>query len=100
MCIEKELTGITLLIKKISGRSTSVIYATHINKVILCPGINDANHISEEIGNSLDGQSKISVEPILYKLSAKIYFSAEFQTISNIFLFSPSRVHYQGDQWH
>jgi hypothetical protein len=30
---------------------------------------------------------KISVDPILYSLSAKIYFPVEFKVISKIFLF-------------
>jgi hypothetical protein len=36
---------------------------------------------------SLDGQMKISVDPILYRPYVKIYFLVEFQIISNIFLF-------------
>jgi hypothetical protein len=39
------------------------------------------NHIREGRLNSLEGQSKISVDPILYRPSVKIHFEEEFQVI-------------------
>lgn len=52
---------------EISGKSTSVIDSTHcFSTVVLCSGRNDVNHDSEEALNSLAGQIKISVHPILF----------------------------------
>jgi hypothetical protein len=57
--IQKQLTGIASLIKDMSGKSTSLIgSARFINEAILCSRNNDADHISEEVCNSLDGQIK------------------------------------------
>jgi hypothetical protein len=49
--------------------------------------INDADYIGEEIHNSADGKIERSVGFIRCKPSAKKYFLAEFQAISNTFLF-------------
>jgi hypothetical protein len=49
-------------------------------------GNNVVSHINE-ILNILDGQIKISVDPLLFRPSAKIYFQVEFQVISNAFMF-------------
>jgi hypothetical protein len=58
-----------------SEKSISVIDSTYyINKVILCSG---SNGISEEVLNSLDGENKISVDPV-QRPSAKIHFPTGF----------------------
>lgn len=43
---------------------------------------NDVDPISEEVGNSLDGQVKTY-------LSAEIHLTVQFEIISNIFIFIP-----------
>jgi hypothetical protein len=45
-------------------------------------------HISEKIRNIFDGQIQISINPFLCRPSVKIYFPAEFQVRSNLFMFS------------
>jgi hypothetical protein len=47
-------------------------------------GTYHVDHISEEVHNYIDGKFKISLDPILYRPSAKIYFPVEFKVISNI----------------
>lgn len=53
--------------------------------------------MSDEVLNSADAQIKISVNPILYKPTAKTHFLVEFQVISNILLVYFLVVYYQGD---
>jgi hypothetical protein len=79
--------GIVLLIRNMSEKSASVIDCTHyIHKAILCSGSNDVHHIREEVLNTLEGQIKINVGPILSMSSGKIYFPVQFQAIFNVFL--------------
>jgi hypothetical protein len=81
---QKQLMCIALLIKQMSGKSTSVIDPTHcINKALLCLGSN-VNHSSEKVLNSLEGQIKINIDPILYRPSAKIHFPRMLQIMSNV----------------
>jgi hypothetical protein len=55
--IQTQLTGIASLNEEISGNSTAVIDFIHCsNKEILCSGIDDADHISEEVLSSLEGK--------------------------------------------
>jgi hypothetical protein len=55
--------GTASLIKEMLGKSTSVTDFTHyINTVILHPGNNDVNHISEDVLNNLDGQIRNSIK--------------------------------------
>jgi hypothetical protein len=54
------------IIKEISRKSLSVIGYTYcIRKTILCSGNKAVGSISSEFLNILDGQIKISVDPIL-----------------------------------
>jgi hypothetical protein len=47
---QEQLTGIPLLIKKMSGYRTSITDSTHcINTESLCSKINDVEHISEGV---------------------------------------------------
>jgi hypothetical protein len=87
--IQKQLAGIASLFKEIWGKiPTCVIDSTlHINKTILCSGSNYIDHISEEFLNSLDGQIKINVDPILYRFFCKDTFpSGVSSLISYIYL--------------
>jgi hypothetical protein len=64
------------------GKSATAVDSTYcIDKAILCTGSNGIDHISEDILNSLDGQIKMSVDLIPYRLFAKIHFSVEFQVM-------------------
>jgi hypothetical protein len=77
---------------------TSLINFTNcINKPILYLGCNYVGHITGEILKSLDGQIKICIKPCSYGPSVKIYFLADFEVISNILRFFPSRVSYRDD---
>jgi hypothetical protein len=77
---------IVLINTKMSGESTSIIDSTFCsNKTILCLGNNDVDHISEGVLNSLEGQDKINLDPILYRSSEETSFLLDFQVISNIF---------------
>jgi hypothetical protein len=54
---QEQLTGIALLIQKMSGNRTSVTDSTHyIIKESLCLKINDVDHISEGLLSSLGRQ--------------------------------------------
>jgi hypothetical protein len=54
------------LIKEISRKGSSIIGPAHwIRKTILCSGSKSVGSISSECLNILDGQIKISVNPIL-----------------------------------
>jgi hypothetical protein len=71
-----------------SGKSTSLIDSTHcINVAILHSRIVNDDYIGEEVHNSLDGQINTSSDPTLYRTFARKRFPAEFQAISNLFLF-------------
>jgi hypothetical protein len=48
----------------------------------------------DHIPNSVEGQTEISVDPILHESSVKIRFPVEFQPISNNFCLFPSTVNY------
>jgi hypothetical protein len=48
---------------------------------MLCSENNDIDHIRERIINSLEGQVKISLNPILHRPSAKTHFPLEFKVI-------------------
>jgi hypothetical protein len=83
--------GITLVIKEIPGKSTSVIDFIHcINKAILSSGTNEVNHIIEDFATSLDGQIEIHVNPILYRPSEKTYFSVEIQVMCDVHVHATS----------
>lgn len=60
--IKKQLIGNVSLINVKSGKSTS------INKKNLSSRSNDVNLISEEVLNSLDGQTKLSEDHILLQI--------------------------------
>jgi hypothetical protein len=64
-------------IKGPSGQSKLVIDSTHyVNKVSLCSGSNDDDHISTEFPNSLDGRIKMRVDSILYR-PANLHFPVQ-----------------------
>jgi hypothetical protein len=85
--IQKQLTGIASLIKKMSGKNASVINSTYCsNKAVVCSWNNNVDHTSEVL-NSLDRQITISIDPILHRPSAKIHFPLRIQIMSNIFMF-------------
>jgi hypothetical protein len=66
--------GIVSPIKETSGKSTSVIDSTHcVYKEILCYSVVD--HVNNEVLNSLDGQLKIIIDPILYRRLLRRYIS-------------------------
>jgi hypothetical protein len=69
VAMQQELTDIELIIKEMSGKSTSLIAA------------------SKYLLNSLEGQIEISVEPILYGPFVKTWFS------------NSNRVYCWGDRW-
>jgi hypothetical protein len=49
--------GIASLSEEISGKITSVIdFIDCSNKEMLCSGINDADHISDDVLSSLEGK--------------------------------------------
>jgi hypothetical protein len=63
--------GIASLFKKLSGRSTSVIYYKNcVNKAVLFSGNNYVHHINEEVFDSADGHT--NAHPILYRSTVKI----------------------------
>jgi hypothetical protein len=56
----------------LSGKNITIIdCARYIKKTVLCLGNNDVNHIRE---GSLEGRSKISVDPIVYRQPARKQF--------------------------
>jgi hypothetical protein len=80
--IDKQLVSSASLIMGMSGKSISAIYATYcFNKAMLCLGINDVAHVSEEYSKSLDGEMKISEDRVPYG-----HFPVEFHVVSNIFM--------------
>jgi hypothetical protein len=86
--IQKQLTGIATIIKEKSWTSTSAIDSTLcIHKETLCPG-NNVGYITDEVLSGLNGQIKISVDPILYGPSPQSFNSCP--THSCLF---PSRVY-------
>jgi hypothetical protein len=72
----KKPMGIALLISDISRKSSSVIDSSHwSNKpTFMLTKYNNADHISEEVFNSLNNQIKMCVGQILYKPSVKMYY--------------------------
>jgi hypothetical protein len=55
----KQFTSTVPLIQEISGENLFAIDSTLcINKAILCPRRDDADHVSEEVHNRLNGQVK------------------------------------------
>jgi hypothetical protein len=72
------------LIKKVSGRGTSVIGCTIcINKASLYSGNNCIGHFSEVL-NCTGGQIERNVELVLHRSYVKIRFPVKFQNMSNI----------------
>jgi hypothetical protein len=70
------------LIKERQGKCICNCFTHCINKAILRSGNNDVDHISEEVLNNFNGQIKVSVDPILYRPSVKIYLPVKFLFIS------------------
>jgi hypothetical protein len=76
------------LIEKIYGESLSVVDSTHcINKAILCQRINDVDHISKEVLETVDGQMKTYLHHYSVDSEDEGHFPVEFRVASDILVF-------------